>query len=74
MLALLQENLVPRIPLGGYAESAIDYIRTLQQERLAMAEAMRVRDAEVDDLRRRLREAEFKLGGTNGTTEPAQTV
>ena len=26
MLALLQENLVPRIPLGQYAESTIDYI------------------------------------------------
>ena len=25
-MAFLQENLVPRIPLGGYAESVIDYI------------------------------------------------
>lgn len=60
-------------------ESAIEYIRALQQERLLLAEAMKVKDTEVNELRRKLRDAELKLGAAArhspdmdvGTTDPS---
>lgn len=49
-------------------ENAIEYIRALQQERNAMAEAMKAKDSEVNDLRRKLRDAEFKLEGSKSAS------
>lgn len=42
-------------------ESAIVYIKELQQERVVMAEKMVEKDKEVNELRKRLREVELKL-------------
>ncbi|KAG8623882.1 hypothetical protein KVT40_008858 [Elsinoe batatas] len=42
-------------------ESAIVYIKALQQERVSMAERMVEKDKEMSELRKRLREVEFKL-------------
>ncbi|KAF2154862.1 hypothetical protein K461DRAFT_276026 [Myriangium duriaei CBS 260.36] len=55
-------------------ESAIEYIRALQQERLIMAEAMKARDNEVNELRRRLRDVELKLGTANSTSPEASAT
>ncbi|TKX27569.1 putative phosphorus acquisition-controlling protein [Elsinoe australis] len=52
-------------------ESAIVYIKTLQQERVAFAEAMKEKDREVNELRRRLREVEVngESAGVEGRSE-----
>lgn len=57
-------------------ESAIEYIRTLQQERIEMAKAMQARDLEMEELRRKLQDAENKLGSTTngGRHSPAADV
>ena len=49
-------------------ESAIEYIRTLQQERAEMSEAIKAKDSEMNALRRKLRDAEFKRGSSNGAS------
>lgn len=52
-------------------ENAIEYIRALQKERVMLAEAMQAKDNEMNELRRKLRDAQFKLGNTPSSNDTA---